>query len=272
VKFVHDSQKVLGIILHNIQNVGLTEKECLISCGINTSFLTDWKSNKIKTPSYDKIVKLSRFLNIDLNQLLLGSRFEQTEEEKILLKYFNELKPMQKGIILGKAEAFYESTIAEKAKLNSKQIKKRLPAPPQEVIDVIDNTDFSKYGVVGLYIREYDMPVSAGDGVFLEEVQAEPIFVEPSDEVKHADYVLRIKGDSMKPIYYDGDRVFIQETDAVDVGEVGIFVYEGEAFIKKLGEGELLSFNQKYPPIRIIEHERFYCKGRVLGKVEIIKE
>ena len=56
--------------------------------------------------------------------------------------------------------------------------------------------------------------------------------------------------------------------DAVDIGEVGIFVVNGDVYIKELGSKCLISHNEKYKPIRISESDSVYCCGRVIGIVE----
>jgi phage repressor protein C with HTH and peptisase S24 domain len=71
----------------------------------------------------------------------------------------------------------------------------------------------------------------------------------------------------MEPTYHDGDKVFVEKCDAVDVGEVGIFVVNGDVYIKELGNQCLISHNEKYKPIRIGENDSVYCCGRVIGIV-----
>ena len=69
----------------------------------------------------------------------------------------------------------------------------------------------------------------------------------------------------MEPTYHDGDKVFVEKCDSVDVGEVGIFVVNGDVYIKELGNKCLISHNEKYKPIRISESDSVYCCGRVIG-------
>ncbi|HAQ39629.1 MAG TPA: hypothetical protein DCM73_01545 [Clostridiales bacterium] len=64
------SNNVLETILFLIKQNGITEKELLKQCNINTSFLTDWKSGRIKNPSYDKLVKIARYFNVSIDYLL----------------------------------------------------------------------------------------------------------------------------------------------------------------------------------------------------------
>ena len=53
----------------------------------------------------------------------------------------------------------------------------------------------------------------------------------------------------------------------INVGEVGIFVVNGDVYIKELGNKCLISHNEKYNPIRIGESDSGYCCGRVIGIV-----
>ena len=41
-----------------------------------------------------------------------------------------------------------------------------------------------------------------------------------------------------------------------------------EAYIKKLGKGQLISLNEKYKPIPLRQDDSIYCCGKVIGIVE----
>ncbi len=49
------------------------------------------------------------------------------------------------------------------------------------------------------------------------------------------------------------------------VGEIGIIYLNGDVYIKKLGEAELISLNKKYEPIQIGEYDSFRVFGKVVG-------
>lgn len=111
---MNDSQTILNIIVENISKKGLKEKQCLTKCGINASFLSEWRSGKIKKPAYDKILKLSAFLDIDLNFLFFGYKKanlapELTKIELECLDKFNVLTEMDKGRILDRMQTMYEA-------------------------------------------------------------------------------------------------------------------------------------------------------------------
>ena len=68
--------------------------------------------------------------------------------------------------------------------------------------------------------------------------------------------------------YHDGDKVFVEKCDSVEIGEIGIFIVNGEAYIKELGNRCLISHNSAYKPIKLGSSDSVYCCGRVLGVVE----
>lgn len=105
---MNNSQEILNILLQNIQRKGITEKACLNECNINTSFLTDWKNGRLKNPSYDKIVKISVFLNLDLNYVFGKISDSPTGREKELIRLFRMLPEEQQYKLLGRAELLAE--------------------------------------------------------------------------------------------------------------------------------------------------------------------
>ena len=109
-------------------------------------------------------------------------------------------------------------------------------------------------------------PQSAGMGKGQDVIPSFPEKLEMSiDKVpEYTDYVIRVTGDSMMPTYYPGDLLFIQRTDHLNPGDIGVFVLEGETMVKELGKGELISHNKKYEPIT--KAESCIIQGRVLGK------
>ncbi len=114
----------------------------------------------------------------------------------------------------------------------------------------------------------YDMPVSAGVGEFLSDSARSDIVIPDDPRTVEADYALRINGDSMEPKYHSGDILLIQTAEAVEEGELGIFVLDGMGYFKKYGGDHLLSLNTKYPPIRLKDFSEIACCGRVVGKLK----
>ena len=114
----------------------------------------------------------------------------------------------------------------------------------------------------------YDLPVSAGPGVYLDDTAAEPIYIPDNERTEQADYALRISGNSMEPKFHDGDVLLVQDCDSVDVGELGIFILDGNGYFKKYGGDTLISLNPEYGDILLKEYAEAVCCGRVVGKLK----
>ena len=116
-------------------------------------------------------------------------------------------------------------------------------------------------------ISLYELPVSAGVGVYLDDARAETITIPGGEKTADADYALRISGNSMEPKYHNGDILLVQNTESVEIGELGIFLLDGCGFFKVYGGDRLLSLNDEYGPILLKDFEEIQCKGRVVGKL-----
>lgn len=114
----------------------------------------------------------------------------------------------------------------------------------------------------------YELPVSAGVGVYLDEAEADSINIPDNDKTAEADYALRISGNSMEPKYRDGDILLVRHADSIDVGELGIFLLDGCGFFKVFGGDRLLSLNSDYGPILLKDFADVQCKGQVVGKLK----
>ncbi len=114
----------------------------------------------------------------------------------------------------------------------------------------------------------YELPVSAGTGVFLDGVGTSEIMIPDTAKTGAADYALRISGNSMEPKYHNGDILLVEETDQVEVGEAGIFILDGSGYFKIFGGDRLISLNAHYADIPLRDFEEVMCCGRVIGKLK----
>lgn len=92
--------------------------------------------------------------------------------------------------------------------------------------------------------------------------------VKTSDAPDDANFGIKISGDSMEPIIADSSIVWVKKQETVASGDVGIFVLNGESVCKKLefidGVCRLISFNEKYKPIEVLESDDLRVVGRVI--------
>ena len=138
---------------------------------------------------------------------------------------------------------------------------KVLPSP------VLRTPSVSASGLGKRTICLYDMPVSAGLGIDLSDVMESEIRIPDNAKTQDADYALRISGNSMEPKFHEGDILLIQNCEAVEVGELGIFILDGEGYFKKFDGDKLLSLNPIYAPIPLKDFSDIQCVGRVIGKM-----
>ena len=110
----------------------------------------------------------------------------------------------------------------------------------------------------------YDLPVSAGTGIFLDSNNFESY--EADDIPPEANFAVRISGDSMAPELNDGQIVYVKSCTELEDGDIGIFVYNGDSYCKVLDRSNglrLVSINPRYTPISI----KYAYELRVVGKV-----
>ncbi len=115
----------------------------------------------------------------------------------------------------------------------------------------------------------YGLPASAGTGQFLDSSDYE--MVEVGDDVPlSANFGVRVSGDSMTPKYHDGDVVWVQQCQELQTGETGIFLHDGQAYLKVFYKDKkgvsLVSLNDAYAPIRVGEEDAFRVFGKVVGR------
>lgn len=108
---------------------------------------------------------------------------------------------------------------------------------------------------------------SAGTGFSLDGDCWEEMSVPDTPDARRADFALSIVGDSMEPIYFDGDIILVKEQDYIDVGEIGIFTVNDSGYIKKKGQWSLISLNSKYKDIKPNEYDNVKCWGKVIGRI-----
>ena len=110
------------------------------------------------------------------------------------------------------------------------------------------------------------MPTSAGTGNYLDDENfTETEVYEPVPE--KADFGVYLDGDSMEPRFKNGQLIWIEKTETLESGDIGLFFYDGMTFFKKLLNKEtgtfLISLNPKYKPIPVTDLSDFKIFGKL---------
>lgn len=114
-------------------------------------------------------------------------------------------------------------------------------------------------------IYRNDLAACAGPSWGIGEDSGEPVWLYEDSVTSRADEIIRVSGDSMEPLYHDGDQVLVQHTSSVRPGEIGIFVTGDMGYIKEYRKEGLKSLNPAYPMMRFTDRDEVRCIGRVIG-------
>lgn len=222
------------------KHAGLTQKQLAEILGVDNSAVSNWERN-INNYDIDMLIPLSQTLGVTANDLLgFFTDFSLDAEEEEVIREFRKLDKNNKKTLLQVLKGL--GALNENIKSASTKIKSFLSRPV------------------------FDLPVSAGQGSFLDSDSYEEVEF-PEDQVpSESSFAVRVSGDSMEPEYPNGSIVFVKQSQNLVPGDVGIFVINNEGFIKKLGtENNLISLNPKYDDIHVGKYDTCRVVGKVVG-------
>jgi repressor LexA len=114
-----------------------------------------------------------------------------------------------------------------------------------------------------------DLKVSAGSGNPLDEGgHGEYVYLRSSHTTCRADAIITVAGDSMEPTYHDGDNLLVEFAETLNPGDVGVFIADGEGFVKEYQQDGLHPHNPEYPVLKFSADDDLRCIARVIGVVE----
>ena len=214
----------------------LTQRQLADMIGAKHNSVSDWENDKNR-PDPDTIELLCGILDITPNYLMVSSTDDFSPAEKLLIKRYRELDSTGKEHIQTMLD--WES------------------ARMQQFQDIKAPTLSRIY----TYMHKI---ACAGSGFYFDDIPTDTI---EAPYREGADFIFGVSGDSMEPTYRDGDLVYVQKSQVLNIGDIGIFIVHGECFIKEAAEDGLKSHNAKYPTIPGGEH--IICVGKVLDKVRM---
>lgn len=250
------------------------QKQLTDYLGLKKTAFSDWKSGK--SNSYRKyLVEIADYFNVSLDYLVYGKESTHilSDDVKELLEYYKNLSDIDRGRLLGKAETLAELAAERAAKERAAEQSKKavqIAAPAADEQPEPEDNGPEQERSHRCVIPYYDYPASAGTGLFLDETIAEDLIVKATPEALSADFAIPIDGDSMEKGFSSGDIVLVKSCPNIPEGQIGIFVLDGDVYVKEYGGDCLISHNSKYPPIMLKDYGLSICLGRVLGKAEVI--
>lgn len=131
-------------------------------------------------------------------------------------------------------------------------------------------TDYSKSNSVDLMVSETSYGyVSAGNGQEVLDDVSQEVYI-PSNLLprEHYDIMLQVSGNSMEPMFKNGEYIFVRKTDEVFNGQLAVIVINNESYIKKVYIEEkqlrLVSLNPEYEDLIFTNQDEIKLIGTVV--------
>ena len=230
----------------------LTQKQLAELIGAAHNSISDWENNKNK-PDPDTIELLCGALKITPNYLLKSSEDDFSPKEKQLIKKYRNL------------DQYGQETVTYILDRETKRITE-LKKQANRIAELESSNQESILPM--RLISYYFKNASAGTGqLIIDELPEKDIEIPDIPEYKNVSYAIGVNGSSMEPTYYDGDILLVEATREIEIGEIGIFQIDGECYVKKLGDMELISLNPNFENIPL--NESAQTMGKVIDKLQI---
>lgn len=226
---------------------------------------------------YGNIATLGKTINMPLTTLVgILDKDPNNTKSANLKKICDALNIDMYALLCGEIKDFVPNNF--KLTLKEKQLIEDYRRLDQYGIDVVDQVlhiekernEFYENRIEYLWKPKTYTQAAAGFGQELSDY-SEFVKIPRTDEAEMCDFVCTVSGNSMSPTYEDGDCVLVKSTKDLNIGDIGIFILNNEAFIKTMGENSLISQNPVYEPILIKENDICLIIGKVLNKTEVIE-
>lgn len=225
------NDEIVTIIEERVKEMGISMSELARRVDMAKSALSRY-FNRTREFPINRVNEFARVLGLT-PEYILG--FEKNED---IIRIYNQLEsPRQK----------YVYSVAEK------QLEEQ-----NNVIDINDYLEEELYGYA-----------SAGTGQQVYDNPVETIRLHKSDiPAQHYDLILQVVGDSMEPAFKDSEYIFIRKTDNLRNGQFGVFIIDGESYLKKVYVEDdhlrLVSLNDKYEDLIFTEDDGITLVGQVV--------
>ena len=137
----------------------------------------------------------------------------------------------------------------------------------KEQNNVVNMSDYIEEETEWYEVKFYGS-VSAGTGLYLDDEQVETINFGADMIPTGTDFCLKVNGDSMDPMFHDGDYVFIKRETDFRNGSIGVVIVNGDAYLKKIYITEdsikLVSLNKKYKDITVTQDDTLKYVGTIV--------
>ncbi|MBH4729752.1 helix-turn-helix domain-containing protein [Staphylococcus aureus] len=221
----------------------ISQSELSRRTGIGRNSISDYLNGKYEAKQ-DKVFELAKALNVN-EAWLMG--FDISKNRKIenndITSIYSKLTPPRQSNVLK-----YATNQLEEQNNDSDNL-----------------VDFNSYIQEKSEVDIYGC-ASAGIG---ERLYNEPISKEfVRGYVPAHDIALKVNGDSMEPLFKNGQIIFIEKSHTIKDGQIGVFIINGDAYLKKVYVEDnrltLVSLNKKYKDLHFYDNESVRLVGKVI--------
>ncbi|HAR6524958.1 TPA: helix-turn-helix domain-containing protein [Staphylococcus pseudintermedius] len=217
----------------------ISQSELSRRTGIGRNSISDYLNGKYEAKQ-DKVFELAKALNVNEAWLMGFDISKNREIENSITSIYDQLTPPRQKRVLDFANE----------QLNE-QNNKVLHINSHNVI----SEEVAVYGYA-----------SAGTGETL--IDGVEFTTQYNGHIPNHDFALQVNGDSMEPMFEDKEIIFIDKTKQINSGQIGIFVIDGEAYLKKVFISDkgirLVSLNSKYPDLHFDSSHDIKVAGKVI--------
>ncbi|HAR6345690.1 TPA: helix-turn-helix domain-containing protein, partial [Staphylococcus pseudintermedius] len=183
----------------------ISQSELSRRTGIGRNSISDYLNGKYEAKQ-DKVFELAKALNVNEAWLMGFDISKNREIENSITSIYDKLTPPRQKRVLDFANE----------QLNE-QNNKVLHINSHNVI----SEEVAVYGYA-----------SAGTGETL--IDGVEFTTQYNGHIPNHDFALQVNGDSMEPLFEDKEIIFVDKTKQINSGQIGIFVIDGEAYLKKV--------------------------------------
>lgn len=229
------------------------------------STVSDWVHGK-KYPRMDKVQALADYFGVLKSNL--------TEEGSDSFLPDNNLLPIPEKPHIPIPE------VPQEVKDRLEDIIKKYPSLDsygQEAVDGVLDVEWRrctqptqaeqpKHSRPSVTLRRPFTQVAAaeGAGAFLIDSDYDEVKVELNSFTQKADLILKVVGRSMEPEIHNGDHILVREQPSVEEGEIGVFIIDGNGFLKQSGPDRLISLNPDIDDVIIKDQQTAECYGKYI--------
>ncbi len=238
------------------EQLGIEQKALAAQIGVGANAVSNWECGRTR-PDISLLPKICTMLQIPIHEL-----FDMpAPDEPLLSKEAQKLQQLQ-------------DEHGEDARRVLDKFFRLSPGHQYAVESLMDTLDEAEDAEICKHIIEkieFSKALAAGFDPGEEfDDKGETIYLYRTLENEQGDCVFTVSGDSMEPVFHNGDKVLVQRfphCPPLEPGDVGAFITGNETYIKEYRKDGLHSYNKRYKTMKFTDDDKVYIIGKVLKRL-----